>query len=59
VADRVCAQTVHHASIASIADHGRASVHILMEDGTVHRGRYLIDASGGRLGPFSQGRVGR
>jgi flavin-dependent dehydrogenase len=54
-AEQVGVQTLYDARIASVTDHGRAGVHVLMEDGTLHRGRFLIDASGGRLGPFRHG----
>lgn len=39
--------------IVGIEDRGRAGVTVTFEDGTTERARYLVDATGGRLGPFS------
>jgi 2-polyprenyl-6-methoxyphenol hydroxylase-like FAD-dependent oxidoreductase len=39
--------------IANVHDGGRAGVRVTFEDGSVERARYLVDASGGRLGTFA------
>ena len=50
--DRTGTETRYGARITGIDDRGRAGVHVTFEDGTVERARYLVDAPGGRLGPF-------
>ena len=41
--------------VASVLDHGEDGVLVAMQDGTEHRGRFLVDATGARLGPFVHG----
>jgi 2-polyprenyl-6-methoxyphenol hydroxylase-like FAD-dependent oxidoreductase len=51
--ERVGVETRYDTRIAGIEDHGRAGVTVTFEDGSTERARYVVDATGGRLGPFT------
>ncbi len=54
-ADLLGVEARYDTAVAGVRDLGRAGVEVSTADGTVHRARFLVDASGGRVGAFQHG----